>query len=120
MSDSIPIFEAKNRLPYFIHKAETEGPVFLSRRGKNVAVIISQEEYEEKIAKKRSFIDEVHELRAKYGLEEDDFDYSDAFENLRDKNDFGHGSGTAFHHCTRCPLEYPGVWWKSRIGMERL
>ena len=92
MSDSIPIFEAKNRLPYFIHKAETEGPVFLSRRGKNVAVIISQEEYEEKIAKKRSFIDEVHELRAKYGLEEDDLDYSDAFENLRDKNDFGRPS----------------------------
>ena len=51
MADSIPIFEAKNRLPYFIHKAETEGPVFLSRRGKNVAVIISQNEFDEKIKK---------------------------------------------------------------------
>lgn len=92
MADSIPIFEAKNRLPYFIHKAETEGPVFLSRRGKNVAVIISQNEFDEKIANKRSFIDEVHELRAKYGLEEDDFDYNDVYENVRDKNDFGRPS----------------------------
>ena len=92
MSDSVPIFEAKNRLPFYIHKAETEGPVFISRHGKDVAVIISQEEYNDKIAKKCSFIDEVHELRVKYGLEEDDFDYSDAFENLRDKNDFGRPS----------------------------
>lgn len=92
MSDSIPIFEAKNRLPYYIHKAETEGPVFLSRRGKNVAVIISQEEYDEKIVQKRSFIDEVHELRAKYGLEDDVFDYNDIYENVRDKSDFGRPS----------------------------
>ena len=89
MSDSIPIFEAKNRLPFYIHKAETEGPVFLSRRGKNVAVIISQEEYEEKIAQKHSFIDQVHELRSKYGLEEDDFDYNKYFKKFRDKKDFG-------------------------------
>lgn len=92
MPDSVPIFEAKNRLPFYIHKAETEGPVFLSRRGKNVAVIISQNEFDEKIASKKSFIDEVHELRVKYGLEEDDFDYDDVFENLRDKNDFGRPS----------------------------
>ena len=31
-----------------------------------------------------------------------------------------HGSGTAFHHRTRCPSEHPGVRWKSWIGMERL
>ena len=93
MSDSIPIFEAKNRLPYFIHKAETEGPVFLSRRGKNVAVIISQEEYEEKIAKKRSFIDEVNDLKEPYL---DVLDNEDIFANLRDKNDFGRPS--MYHH----------------------
>ena len=92
MSDSVPIFEAKNRLPFYIHKAETEGPVFISRHGKEVAVIISQDEYNEKIAKKRSFIDEVHELRVKYGLEEDDFDYNEYFEKFRDKNDFGRPS----------------------------
>lgn len=92
MPDSVPIFEAKNRLPYFIHKAETEGPVFISRHGKDVAVIISQAEYDEKFANKRSFVDEVNELRVKYGLEEDDFDYDDVFENLRDKNDFGRPS----------------------------
>ena len=86
MSDSIPIFEAKNRLPFYIHKAETEGPVFLSRRGKNVAVIISQEEYDEKIVQKRSFIDEVHELRQEYL---DVLDNDDIYADIRDKNDFG-------------------------------
>ena len=86
MSDSIPIFEAKNRLPYFIHKAETEGPVFLSRRGKNVAVIISQAEYDEKFANKRSFVDEVNELRQKYL---DVLDNDDIYADIRDKNDFG-------------------------------
>ncbi|MBR4684527.1 MAG: type II toxin-antitoxin system prevent-host-death family antitoxin [Spirochaetia bacterium] len=93
MSDSIPIFEAKNRLPYFIHKAETEGPVFLSRRGKNVAVIISMAEYEEKFLKKRSFIDEVNDLKEEYL---DVLDNEDIFANLRDKNDFGRPS--MYHH----------------------
>ena len=89
MSDSIPIFEAKNRLPYFIHKAETEGPVFLSRRGKKVAVIISQAEYDEKFANKRSFVDEVNELRQKYL---DVLDNDDIYADIRDKNDFGRPS----------------------------
>ena len=89
MSDSIPIFEAKNKLPYFIHKAETEGPVFLSRRGKNVAVIISQAEYDEKFANKRSFVDEVNELRQKYL---DVLDNDDIYADIRDKNDFGRPS----------------------------
>ncbi len=86
MADSIPIFEAKNRLPFYIHKAETEGSVFLSRRGKNVAVIISMAEYEEKFLKKRSFIDEVNDLKEEYL---DVLDNEDIFANLRDKNDFG-------------------------------
>ena len=36
----IPMFEAKNKLPLFMHKAETEGPVFISRRNKTVGVIL--------------------------------------------------------------------------------
>ena len=86
MSDSVPIFEAKNRLPFYIHKAETEGPVFISRHGKDVAVIISQEEYNEKIAKKRSFIDEVNELREEY---KDVLDNHDIYRDVRDRGVFG-------------------------------
>ena len=41
----IPMFEAKNKLPLFMHKAETEGPVFISRRNKTVGVILSIDEY---------------------------------------------------------------------------
>ena len=39
----IPMFEAKNKLPLFMHKAETEGPVFISRRNKTVGVILSMD-----------------------------------------------------------------------------
>lgn len=45
MSDAIPIFEAKNKLPFFVHKAESEGPVVLSRRNEDVAVILSMNDY---------------------------------------------------------------------------
>ena len=28
--DAVPIFEAKNKLPFYIHQAEESGPVFIS------------------------------------------------------------------------------------------
>lgn len=51
--NAIPIFEAKNKLPLFIHQAETGEPVFISRRNKNVAVLISLEKYNALLAKSR-------------------------------------------------------------------
>jgi len=55
MSDAIPIFEAKNKLPLYIHKAENEGPVRLSRRNKDVAVILSVADYDNIISQLKSF-----------------------------------------------------------------
>lgn len=56
MSEAIPIFEAKNKLPFYVHQAETEGPVRLSRRNKEVAVLISASEYESMVLQLKSLM----------------------------------------------------------------
>ncbi len=82
MSNAIPVFEAKNKLPLYIHQAEEEGPVILSRHSKEVAVLISIEEYhhlleDRKAYRKRLNIVERAKLfreRHKELYEGDDFD----------------------------------------------
>ena len=65
--DAIPMYEAKNKLPLFMHKAETEGPVFISRRNKTVGVILSIDEYNNFIAMKPkgTILDRAAEFRRK-------------------------------------------------------
>lgn len=72
MSDTVPIFEAKNKLPFYVHKAETEGPVRLSRRNKEVAIIISAGEYEDMVDQLKSFmkgksiVERLQDFKKKY------------------------------------------------------
>ena len=92
MCNAVPVFEAKNRLPFFIRLAESEGPVPITRRNQEVAYIISKEDYDELKAgskKKKSIVERLQERRKKYGLEDDDFDYTEYFDSLRDRNYFG-------------------------------
>ena len=65
--NTVPIYEAKNKLPYFIHQAETVGPVFISRRNKTVGVIISIDEYNRFLAHKpkETILDRAAEFRRK-------------------------------------------------------
>ena len=65
--NTVPIFEAKNKLPLFMHQAETLGPVFISRRNKTVGVLISFEEYKKLAGKNQNetFLDKAVELRKK-------------------------------------------------------
>ena len=65
--NTIPIYEAKNKLPYFIHQAETVGPVFISRRNKTVAVLLSIDEYNNFIAMKpkATILERAAEFRRK-------------------------------------------------------
>lgn len=53
MSNAVPIYEAKNKLTSYIHQAESEGPVTLTRHNQEVAVIISKAEYDSLVAKAR-------------------------------------------------------------------
>lgn len=89
--NAVPIFEAKNKFPFFVHTAETEGPVPVSRHNNIVAYIISKDEYEKIAAKpKKSLVDKIHDDRKTYGLsDDDDFDYTGYFDSLRDRNYFG-------------------------------
>ena len=51
-SGAIPIHEAKNRLPFYIHTAEKNGPVRISRHNEVVAYIVSKEDFEKSVAPK--------------------------------------------------------------------
>ena len=44
---AVPIFDVKNRLPYFIHLAENGETIQITRHGKPVARIISEKEVEQ-------------------------------------------------------------------------
>ena len=52
--NAIPLYEAKNKLPLFMHQAESLGPVFISRRNKTVGVLLSFEEYKKLTASKKT------------------------------------------------------------------
>lgn len=63
--ENISVAEAKNRLPYFIHQTEISGPVFISRRSTDVAVLISKNEYDNlvKMANANSILAKAEQFR---------------------------------------------------------
>lgn len=65
--NAVPMYEAKNKLPLFMHQAETLGPVFISRRNKTVGVILSIDEYNKLISVKprRTILEAAAEFRKK-------------------------------------------------------
>lgn len=86
MYNPIPVFEAKNKLPYFLHLAETDGPIPIMRHNNVVAYIISKNDYEQirnENKPQKSLVQKLQDNRKKYGLEKDDFDYQAYFESLR-------------------------------------
>ena len=65
--NAVPMYEAKNKLPLFMHQAETTGPVFISRRNKTVGVLLSIEEYNKMVSAKpkRTILEAAAEFRKK-------------------------------------------------------
>lgn len=65
--NTVPIYEAKNKLPLFMHQAEESGPVFISRRNQTVGVLLSINEYNRIISKGRkdTILDRAAEFRRK-------------------------------------------------------
>jgi len=91
--NAIPVFEMKNKLSFFLHKAE-EGPIFISNRGKPAFVLQTIEDYEKQVnnaPKEKSLFEIAADLRKKHGLIESDFsdDITDYFDSLRDHNYYG-------------------------------
>ena len=64
---TVPMYEAKNKLPLFVHQAEETGPVFISRRNKTVGVLLSFDEYNRLLSKKSkdTILDRAAEFRKK-------------------------------------------------------
>ena len=87
---AVPIFEAKNKLPYFTHQAEENGPVRISRHNEVVAYIVSKEDFEKSIApKEKSLVERIQESRIAYGLEDDDFDLTEYYDSIRERGYYG-------------------------------
>lgn len=88
--NAVPIFEMKNKLSLFLRKAEAEGPVFISNRGKPAFVLQTIEDYEKQKAsapKEKTIFEAAAELRKKYGIEDDDpFDFSEHLEKIREES----------------------------------
>ncbi|MCQ2611961.1 MAG: type II toxin-antitoxin system prevent-host-death family antitoxin [Treponema sp.] len=61
---AVPIFEVKNRLPYFIHLVESGETVQITRHGKPVARIVSEEEVvKEQKSEGQIFMEKIMEWR---------------------------------------------------------
>jgi len=90
--NTVPVYEAKNKLPLFIHQAEQGNPLAITRHNNVVAYLISKEDFEAFTGggkKEKSLVEKLQEKRKEYDLEDDDFDYTEYFDSLRDRNYFG-------------------------------
>ena len=95
---AVPIYEAKNRLPYYIHQAEENAPVRISRHNEVVAYIVSKEDFESAFArpKGKSLVERSQEIRKEYGLEDDDFDITAYYESIKEHGYYGKDSSHLF------------------------
>lgn len=92
--NAVPVFEMKNKLSFYLHKAKEEGPVFISNHGKTAFVLQTIEEYEEQNEKRKeekNIFEVAADLRKKYGLTDEVSldDITDYFNSLRDHNYYG-------------------------------
>ena len=94
--NTVPVFEAKNKLPLFIHQAEQGEPLAITRHNNIVAYLISKEDFEELTKggkKEKSLVERMQKRRMEYGLEDDDFDYTEYFDSLRERGYYGRPEG---------------------------
>lgn len=89
--NAVPVYEMKNKLSFYLHKAQEEGPVFISNHGKPAFIIQTIQDYEEQNnskPKEKSPFEVAAELRKKYGLTNEDFaeDLTCFFDSLREKD----------------------------------
>ncbi len=88
---AVPIFDAKNRLPFFIHLAEEQGPVMISRRNQEVAVLLSKEDYERLVeeAQGNSFLKKAEDFRRRNKSLFSNDEIDRIFEEAKDKSSEG-------------------------------
>jgi prevent-host-death family protein len=86
------ISEAKNQLTRLIHQAETGEPVHITRRGKSVAVLLSEDEYVRlrQGQEQRNFWDIIVQMRSDPAFEPIDWspEELDSWRDRRSGKDF--------------------------------
>ncbi len=81
------IAESKNRLPAIIHEVEKNDPVFIHRRGKTVAVLLSVDSYERlKNGTRARFFQSYARFRSRMEQQPHLCLESDDLEGLRDQS----------------------------------
>lgn len=79
------IAESKNRLPAIIHEAEENDPIFIHRRGKAVAVLLSMDSYNQlKTQELPSLIRFYRQFRSKWDTEPQAFLQDQDMQGLRE------------------------------------
>lgn len=85
--NAVPVFEMKNKLSFFLHKVEEEGPVFISNRGRPAFVLQTVEDYErqtQNAPRGKTIFEAAAELRQQYEItENDNLEVADALEHVR-------------------------------------
>lgn len=90
--NAVPVYEMKNKLSFYLHKAEIEGPVYISNRGKPAFILQTIEDYEEKVKlapKEKTPFEVAAEMRKEIGLTDEefgDFDLSDFIESIKESS----------------------------------
>jgi prevent-host-death family protein len=79
---SVPLFEAKNRLTALVHEAEEGDPIRITRHGRAVAVLMGSADYAKLIAKDRSFSANLARFSTEWPPDEAE-DYADPFAGIR-------------------------------------
>jgi len=86
MTKQHSIAEARSNLPKLIREAEAGKAVELTRRGRRVAVLIGEREYERLMARPRRFSEAWADFTRDADLEALQIDPDDVFGDVRDKS----------------------------------
>jgi PTS system cellobiose-specific IIB component len=84
MGKQYSIAEARNHLSEVVHGAEAEGPITLTRRGRPVAVVVSQADYRRLRSTRPGFWDAAAAFRESVDLS--DLAIDDVYQGVRDRD----------------------------------
>ena len=85
MEKHYSIAEARNSLSGVVHAAERNGPITLTRRGRPVAVVVSEADFSRLGQSKKDYWEALQEFRATHDLTKDALIDAD-LEGLRNKD----------------------------------
>ena len=83
----VSVVDAKTHLTRLLQRVEAGEPVQITRRGRPVAVLLSQADYQRLMEPRGSFVEFVRNWRAAMSGQETGFAETQDFENLRDQRE---------------------------------